>query len=602
MLLAGRRSIRVNKRWIIIIILLLLGFGLAAALGAFDSEKPEPAASVSTPTAPAEKSAMEQAKEDAEKAAQSAAAAAKEAAAKAEAEAAKAAADAEAAIKQAAADAEAAAAKLAADAKAAADAAAAEAAKQAAAAKAALDEAAAAAEKAAVKAAEDAKAAAAAVGDAASKAAAGAEKAGGAAVKEVEQGAKAAGEAAKNAYDRAKDAAKRAIQPDNPAPAPQLKNDKDARLESDGDGKGVGQQAMSAAAGASTGQPLQRGPQDARDAPSRRSVQPPADMKTAPASTEDSLPKKPEASFDVVQIERDGSAVFAGKAEPGARVVLRSDDDQIVGAATAGPDGSWVILPENPLPNGESTVRLEATNANGVTTAAPQTLIVSKKPGAAPLVVAQSDAVQTPTVVLQQPKPETNTQLAKADMQAGDAEKAVSERIRTQDGALTVGTVDYDKVGRMTVQGKAPPGADVSVDVDGKAVGSAKADAAGNWRLNTAPGAATGGARIGATANFADGGKLATGSVAGRTPSAPLLRVSLPFAPMGLVKEFPRGRLVVVQPGNSLWRIARRTYGDGVRYTVIYAANAGQIRNPDLIYPGQIFHAPQSASASAQQG
>ena len=557
-----------NKRWIIIIILLLLGFGLAAALGAFDSEKPEPAASVSTPTAPAEKSAMEQAKEDAEKAAQSAAGAAKEAAAKAEAEAAKAAADAEAAIKQAAADAEAAAAKLAADAKAAADAAAEEAAKQAAAAKAALDEAAAAAE-----------------------------KAGGAAVKEVEQGAKAAGEAVKNAYDRAKDVAKRAIQPDNPAPAPQPKNDKDARLESDDDRKGVGQQAMSAAAAVSAVQQLQRGPQDGQDAPSRRNVQPPTDLKSAPASTEGSPPKKPEASFDVVQIERDGSAVFAGKAEPGARVVLRSDDDQIVGAATAGSDGSWVILPKNPLPNGESTVRLEATNANGVTTAAPQTLIVSKKPGAAPLVVAQSDAVQTPTVVLQQPKPETNTQLAKANMQAGDAEKAVSERIRTQDGALTVGTVDYDKVGRLTVQGKAPPGADVSVDVDGKAVGSAKADGAGNWRLNTAPGAATGGARIGATANLADGGKLATGSVAGRTPSAPLLRVSLPFAPMGLVKEFPRGRLVVVQPGNSLWRIARRTYGDGVRYSIIYAANAGQIRNPDLIYPGQIFHAPQSASA-----
>ena len=557
-----------NKRWIIIIILLLLGFGLAAALGAFDSEKPEPAASVSTPTAPAEKSAMEQAKEDAEKAAQSAAGAAKEAAAKAEAEAAKAAADAEAAIKQAAADAEAAAAKLAADAKAAADAAAEEAAKQAAAASAALDEAAAAAE-----------------------------KAGGAAVKEVEQGAKAAGEAVKNAYDRAKDVAKRAIQPDNPAPAPQPKNDKDARLESDDDRKGVGQQAMSAAAAVSAVQQLQRGPQDGQDAPSRRNVQPPTDLKSAPASTEGSPPKKPEASFDVVQIERDGSAVFAGKAEPGARVVLRSDDDQIVGAATAGSDGSWVILPKNPLPNGESTVRLEATNANGVTTAAPQTLIVSKKPGAAPLVVAQSDAVQTPTVVLQQPKPETNTQLAKANMQAGDAEKAVSERIRTQDGALTVGTVDYDKVGRLTVQGKAPPGADVSVDVDGKAVGSAKADGAGNWRLNTAPGAATGGARIGATANLADGGKLATGSVAGRTPSAPLLRVSLPFAPMGLVKEFPRGRLVVVQPGNSLWRIARRTYGDGVRYSIIYAANAGQIRNPDLIYPGQIFHAPQSASA-----
>ena len=566
-----------NKRSIIIIILLLLGFGIAAVLGAFDSENPEPAASASTPTAPAKKSAMEQAKEDAEKAAQSAAAAA-------EAEAARTA----DAVKQAAADAVAE-----------------EAAKQAVAAKAALNEAASAAEKAAAKAAEaeaartadavkqvaaDAEAAAAKLAADAKAAASAAEKAAAQATEDAKAAASAVGDAASKA------AAKRTIQPDNPAPAPQLKNDKYAPFDSEGDGKGVGQQAMSAAASVTASQPLQRGLQDGKDAPSRRSVQLPADMQTAPASTDGSPTKKPEASFDVVQIERDGSAVFAGKAEPGARVVLRSGDNQIVGVGTAGLDGSWVILSENPLSNGEATVRLESTNGNGVTTAASETLIISKKPGAAPLVVAQSDAVQTPTVILQQPEPATNKLLVNADTRSGDAEKAASERIRTQDGALTVGTVDYDKAGRLTVQGKAPPGANVSVDVDGEAVGSAKADAAGNWTLNTASGAATGGARIGATANLTEGGKLAAGRIASSAPSAPLLRVSLPFAPMGLIKEFPLGRLVVVQPGNSLWRIARRIYGDGVRYSIIYAANAGQIRNPDLIYPGQIFHTPQSRS------
>jgi len=50
---------------------------------------------------------------------------------------------------------------------------------------------------------------------------------------------------------------------------------------------------------------------------------------------------------------------------------------------------------------------------------------------------------------------------------------------------------------------------------------------------------------------------------------------------------------VIVQPGNSLWRIARRTYGDGVQYTVIYEANKDHIRDPDLIYPGQIFSLPK---------
>jgi len=51
--------------------------------------------------------------------------------------------------------------------------------------------------------------------------------------------------------------------------------------------------------------------------------------------------------------------------------------------------------------------------------------------------------------------------------------------------------------------------------------------------------------------------------------------------------------LVIVQPGNSLWRIARRTYGHGLQYSVIYQANREQIRDPDLIYPGQVFELPK---------
>ena len=46
--------------------------------------------------------------------------------------------------------------------------------------------------------------------------------------------------------------------------------------------------------------------------------------------------------------------------------------------------------------------------------------------------------------------------------------------------------------------------------------------------------------------------------------------------------------------GDSLWAISAHLYGNGLRYTQIYAANATQIRNPRLIYPGQIFVLPQS--------
>ena len=53
--------------------------------------------------------------------------------------------------------------------------------------------------------------------------------------------------------------------------------------------------------------------------------------------------------------------------------------------------------------------------------------------------------------------------------------------------------------------------------------------------------------------------------------------------------------------GDSLWQISRRIYGKGTRYTVIYDANQPQIRNPDLIYPGQIFVLPTDGTAAVPQ-
>ncbi len=44
--------------------------------------------------------------------------------------------------------------------------------------------------------------------------------------------------------------------------------------------------------------------------------------------------------------------------------------------------------------------------------------------------------------------------------------------------------------------------------------------------------------------------------------------------------------------GDNLWSISRRAYGRGLRYTVIFDANQGQIRDPNRIYPGQVFVLP----------
>ena len=53
-----------------------------------------------------------------------------------------------------------------------------------------------------------------------------------------------------------------------------------------------------------------------------------------------------------------------------------------------------------------------------------------------------------------------------------------------------------------------------------------------------------------------------------------------------------RVKAVTVQPGNTLWAIARDRYGEGIAYVRVFEANRDQIRDPDLIYPGQVFSIP----------
>jgi nucleoid-associated protein YgaU len=61
----------------------------------------------------------------------------------------------------------------------------------------------------------------------------------------------------------------------------------------------------------------------------------------------------------------------------------------------------------------------------------------------------------------------------------------------------------------------------------------------------------------------------------------------------------PRAGKVVIQPGNNLWKLSRIIYGRGIHFTVIYKANKDQIRNPNRIYPGQIFAIPNASPPEA---
>jgi nucleoid-associated protein YgaU len=103
---------------------------------------------------------------------------------------------------------------------------------------------------------------------------------------------------------------------------------------------------------------------------------------------------------------------------------------------------------------------------------------------------------------------------------------------------------------------------------------------------------------------------LGTTPAAAPAPEAAVEAIKPPAALIPAPPDTPRDVFVAevstakITRGDSLWQISRRTYGKGDRYTVIYDANQGQIRDPDLIFPGQIFVLPtdDASRASGRRG
>jgi nucleoid-associated protein YgaU len=83
----------------------------------------------------------------------------------------------------------------------------------------------------------------------------------------------------------------------------------------------------------------------------------------------------------------------------------------------------------------------------------------------------------------------------------------------------------------------------------------------------------------------------AAGTRAAAPPNATEQRATEHAIDAGMIR-IPEINTAIVARGDNLWNISRRIYGHGLRYTVIYGANQPQIRNPDLIYPGQVFVLP----------
>ncbi len=273
-----------------------------------------------------------------------------------------------------------------------------------------------------------------------------------------------------------------------------------------------------------------------------------------PAPDKPAQPALP--SFDIVRVDRTGYAVIAGRAKPGSEITIFANDEELTKAPVEA-DGSWAIATDTPLDSGPVELSLTMRTADGEVIRSEDTILiyVPEREGDLPLVLRTTPGGATE--VLQEPR---------------EAAEGL--------GPLSLDVIDYDDTGAVIFSGRATPGRVVELYINRRLIGRVPANDDGRWTVAPEAQIAPGVYQL-LVIQLDESGR-------------PEYAIELPFERATMDQIELRDGKVIVQPGNSLWRIARRAYGRGAQYTIIYEANAEQIRNPDLIYPGQIFEVPDA--------
>lgn len=368
----------------------------------------------------------------------------------------------------------------------------------------------------------------------------------------------------------------------------------------------------------------------------------------APAADTASVPTTAAAdapTFDTVRIEADGTALIAGHSLPGAVIQILLGNE-VVAETVADGGGNFVAFLNVP-PGSEPRVLSLVARVGEAEIASAQTIIVA--PVDEPVVVAAAEPAQVETAPAVEPAatPVTTETAQPASSEPTTAEAAAVETAPTQTTpetaaveaaateaapetaaepaqtpeapaaetappvlladesgvkviqsggqadpevaeAVALDTITYDSDGNVVLAGRAQANDSVQIYLDNTSIASASVSPEGDWQT-TLPEVESGVYTLRVDEVSQDG------QVVSRIET-PFKREEAEKVAEVLQEETANPDFQVamrtVQPGNTLWAIARERFGKGIMYVLVFEANRDRIRNPDLIYPGQVFVLP----------
>ncbi|WP_118135272.1 LysM peptidoglycan-binding domain-containing protein [Oceanicella sp. SM1341] len=265
--------------------------------------------------------------------------------------------------------------------------------------------------------------------------------------------------------------------------------------------------------------------------------------------------------FDLVRVEADGSTLIAGRAGPDVEIAV-TFDGVVKAVSRTNSLGEFVAMVQAELKREAQEIRL-----------------ISREGGVD--VAVSSNAVLILALPPEEGAPEARPTVVKAGPEQVEILQPPHPGRTDQ---VVIDSISYDAEGEVLLRGRGRPGDALRIYVDGAPRETAAVAADGQWS-RALPGLARGRYVLRVDALQASGQVVSRMEIPFQRdfPSAGALERQGPTRPSS----------VVVQPGNNLWTMARVHLGRGIRYTQIFIANRDRIRDPDLIYPGQIFDIPQ---------
>lgn len=285
-------------------------------------------------------------------------------------------------------------------------------------------------------------------------------------------------------------------------------------------------------------------------------------------------------AFDVVRAEVDGTTLIAGNGAPKSEITVLMDEAELVVAKTdaAGKFATFTTIAPSDAPR---VLQLVQRRAEGDLFSDAK-VILAPTPEPEQEVVAEAapepieDAPKTPRAptVLVQTKDGVSVMQSSATLDA-------APDVMT---SVALDAISYSDSGEVELSGRGREDRFVRVYLDNSPITTSRIMEGGSWQMQL-PQVDTGIYTLRVDEVDDDGTVVS--------------RIETPFKreDQAVLQAAPKpdvpAKVVTVQPGSTLWAIAAERYGSGTMYVRVFEANKDRIRDPDMIFPGQVFDIPE---------